>query len=146
LKNFKRKRQAFRLDWDGMIFSNPENLVLDKIWKLKEVEKKIQFKKGLFCGLEISRESNNSLWELSKSQVVLLQSEQMKILKEIDKINPDVLLCLFALLYRANSILSMWKAARKTIFRFFFSIYVFSKNGFFRDSFFYLWTFYPKTV
>jgi hypothetical protein len=99
IKNEKNTAKQARLDWDGMISPNPENLVLDKIWKLKEVEKKIQFKKGLICGLEISRESNDSLWELSKSEVVLLEVEQIKILKEINKMNPDVLesrmMCIF---------------------------------------------------
>jgi len=99
VKNESKKAKEAREAWDGVISPNPENLTSHMIWKLKEVEKKIEFKKGLICGLQMCRESNDSLLELSKSEVLSLEVEQMKILEQIDKRDREILglrkMCIF---------------------------------------------------
>ena len=99
VKNESKKAKEAREAWDGVISPNPENLTSHMMWNLKEVEKKIEFKKGLICGLQMCRESNDSLLELSKSEVLSLEVEQMKILEQIDKRDREILglrkMCIF---------------------------------------------------
>jgi len=63
--------------------------VFDKCWSIKEIEKIIEFKKGLIFGLEHGRDRNEAMLAQTKSEVVVLETQQMELVENFYKNCPQ---------------------------------------------------------
>lgn len=74
--------ESRRTGWVGGRCPDPSNKVFDKCWALKEVEKSMEFKKGLICGLEHGRDRNENMLAAAKLELVKLSEWHVALLEK----------------------------------------------------------------
>ena len=81
-----KKSRKFFLDARATCSSDE---IFDECWSMKEIQKIIEFKKGLICGLENRRDHNKSMLTETKSEVVLLETQLIELVEKFYNRYPE---------------------------------------------------------
>jgi len=89
LKTETPEAKQMRLGWIGACAPNPADDVFDKCWSVKEIEKTMEFKKGLIYGLESSRDRNEEMLTKTKLELAVLSAQHAGLLERFYADDPE---------------------------------------------------------
>lgn len=81
--------KKMRLGWIGACAPNSSDDVFDKCWSVKEIEKIMEFKKGVIYGLESSRERNEEMLATTKLELKTLSTQHVLLLEKCYADDPE---------------------------------------------------------